>query len=245
MVPEVQIQLNQTNKPWFKRPWFISIVVLVVLWFGIPLLLRVFNIDDNNIVTTPSPEINLPMASIPITRLETSDDPWQGSPVAPLVIVEFGDFQCPFCKEAAPILKEVLKRYPEAVKFIYRDFPVSSIHSEAITAAEAANCAYRQGKFWQYHDALFERQDDLGSELYLALAQSLRLDTEEFSNCLSQHQALAEIQSDFSDGVAAGVSGTPAWFVNGRKIEGVLTLELWQKLIDYLIISEFKQKASQ
>lgn len=245
MTPEVQIQLKEAKKPWYKSAWFISIAGLVVLWFGIPLILNFFTGTQPAPAINPSAEINLPLSPVPRTSLETADDPWLGSPVAPVVIVEFGDFQCPFCRESVTIIKQVLKKYPEAVKIIYRDFPVVSIHPESVPAAEAANCAARQGKFWQYHDALFDNQDNLGTELYLSISRILKLNEEEFSQCLSQHQTLSEIQADLSVGVSAGINGTPAWFVNGRKVEGVLSLELWQKLIDYLVVEELEQKASQ
>ncbi len=234
---------NQPTKPWFKRAWFISLVVLVFIWFGSPLLLKLLYPNGLPLKVETSTELDLPVAQIPLNRIQTPDDPWFGSPVAPVVIVEFGDFQCPFCRQAVPIIKEVLRKYPEAVKIIYRDFPVSSIHAEAITAAEAANCAFKQGGneiFWPYHDGLFARQDNLGRELYLSLAQSLGLDMEVFTRCLNQHLTLAEIQDDVSDGLTAGVTGTPAWFINGRKIEGVIPIDIWQKIIDYIILNEFK-----
>ncbi|MDZ4229590.1 MAG: DsbA family protein, partial [Candidatus Veblenbacteria bacterium] len=159
------------------------------------------------------------------------------------VIVEFGDFQCPFCREAAPIMKEVLRRYPEAVRLIYRDFPVASIHTQAVAAAEAANCAARQkaDSFWKFHDALYENQDQLGAEFYLALAGSLGLDRDKFQSCLEQHLTLAEIHDDYTSGLEAGVQGTPTWFINGHKAEGALSLELWDQVIVSVLKNEFSR----
>ncbi len=235
-------QSNQmpTKKVWYRQPWFIALGVLAVIWFGLPLVLNLF-MPPLNINQSPSSKLDLPEAKVPVTQLQTTDDPLKGSPVAPIVIVEFGDFQCPFCRESAPIIKQLLAQYPEAIKLIYRDFPVSSSHPQAIAAAEAANCAHQQGSFWSYHDALFASQDSLGPDLYKTLAQSLRLDMTKFNNCLDKHLTLAEIQKDYAMGAAAGVTGTPTWFVNNYKLEGAITLDSWQKLIDYLIKATFTQ----
>lgn len=223
----------------YKQPWFIAVAVLIILWFGIPLLLKLINpAPTNNLTET----INLPVANVPLSLIETTDDPVKGSPIAPVVIVEFSDFQCPFCRESKPIIAEIIKQNPEAVKLIYRDFPVLTLHTEAVVAAEAANCAQKQGAFWGYHDSLFDNQESLGSELYLALAQSMNLNIEQFTNCLDNHLTLAEIQKDLSDGVAAGVTGTPTWFVNGRMVAGALTQESWQKIINSVIKEEFAGK---
>ena len=230
---------TRPSRQWFKRPWFIVLVLLVISWFGLPWALSFFGAESTETSFTNAPGLQPSLTDAPRSRLETADDPTIGSPVAPVVIVEFGDFQCPFCRAAAPIIKQVMSRYPEAVKLIYRDFPVAAIHSEAVGAAEAANCAHRQGAFWAYHDALFAQQAELSPELYLALAKSLRLESEAFERCLEQHLTLSEIQADFAEGIAAGVSGTPTWFVNGRKIEGALTLELWDKVIVNTLKNEF------
>ncbi len=238
-----QIDLNSQQKPWYKSAWFITLAVLIIIWFGSPLLLKLVDrgVEQTNFTQTPGamPEVT----DVPLSSIETTDDPWLGSPIAPVVIVEFGDFECPFCKESYPIIKKVLELYPEAVKLIYRDFPVTSLHSQAVPAAEAANCAFRIGgssAFWKFHNALYEQQDNLGPEFYSALAASLNLNQDNFDKCLSQHLTLAEIQTDLNDGLAAGIVGTPTWFVNGRKVEGAITLELWQQLIDYILVDQFK-----
>lgn len=239
--------LTDSSQSWFKRPWFIILVILLlVLWFG-PIIWFNF-MSTNKVESNFTPASNLEATTDQkkvFTDIATSDDPWLGSPIAPVVIVEFGDFQCPFCRQAAPIIKQVLSLYPEAVKLIYRDFPVVSIHDQALPAAEAANCAFRQGgqsAFWQFYDSLYTQQENLSPELYRSLAAALKLDQTNFERCLNQHLTLAEIQADLSDGVSAGVRGTPTWFVNGRKIEGALTLDLWQQVIDSTLRREFRTK---
>jgi protein-disulfide isomerase len=243
MAQDYATNLMPVKKSWYKQPWFIAIVIFLILWFGLPLILNLFGAS----LFAPKPAArpgvySLPKTDFPRSRLETADDPSKGSPMAPVVIVEFGDFQCPFCRESVPIIKQVLQEYPEAVRLIYRDFPVSAIHTEAISAAEAANCAHKQGAFWNFHDALFARQENLGRELYLALAESLKLNLSDFKRCLDNHLTLAEIQADFSDGAAAQVTGTPSWFINGRKVEGTLTIELWRQVIDSVIREEFASR---
>lgn len=222
-----------------------GLAVLVIIWFGVPLLLNLFGGDEAVAPHGGSGNINAPQAKVSREQLETSDDPAKGSSIAPIVIVEFGDFQCPFCRESVPIINEVLRLYPEAVRLIYRDFPAADIHPEAVSAAEAANCAGRQDKFWPYHDALYSRQDELGEEVYLALARSLRLDENDFSQCLSRHETLSDIQSDFNDGVRAGVRGTPTWFVNGRHYAGTLPLDVWKKIIETNIRQEFSARRAE
>lgn len=239
-----QENLNIKHKRWYKSPWFITLVILAIVWFGVPLLLKLFDNGGGQNNFTQAPVVGSELTDVPLSSIETADDPWLGSPIAPVVIVEFGDFECPFCKESQPIIKKVLELYPEAVKLIYRDFPVSAIHPQAVAAAEAANCAYRAGgssAFWKFHDSLFAQQDNLGPELYSALAASLNLNQDDFEKCLNQHLTLAEIQADLNDGLSASIVGTPTWFINGHKVEGAITLELWQQLIDYILTNQFKQ----
>lgn len=225
-------------KHWYKRPW-VWILLFLIIWFGVPFLLEIF---WGNKLTTTDELARLNESKIQISdnikNVVTSDNPSLGPVTAPVVIVEFGDFQCPYCKQAVPELKKVLLKYPEAVRLIYRDFPLSEIHSEAIPAAEAASCAAAQGKFWSYHDALFENQDVLTATIYDSIAQSLSLDLEKFKRCQEGHLTLSKIQEDFAAGVAAGVEGTPTFFVNGHAVAGVLTLEVWDKII----IAAMKEK---
>lgn len=228
------------KKSWYKRWWFITLIIILGLWFLLPWLMRIFgnNLAENNNFTP------LPGASgdtSQIVNVETVDDPQIGFAAAPVTIVEFGDFECPFCKQAAPIIKQLLANYPDTIKIIYRDFPVGSIHTNALPAAVAANCAASQGKFWEFYDALYAGQDNLGVNLYNSLAQSFKLNTSLFSTCLSSANIVAEIEQDFRDGAAAGVRGTPTFFVNGRKIEGALPYDLWVQVITAAVAEKFSK----
>jgi protein-disulfide isomerase len=162
------------------------------------------------------------------------DDPVKGDPNAPITIIEFSDFQCPFCgkfyRETLPQIKE---KYIDTgkVKLIYRDFPLS-FHENAQSAAEAAECANEQGKFWEYHDLLFEKQQDLSVENYKQWAEELGLDMEQFNECLDSGKYADEVTNDFSDGQAAGVTGTPAFFINGKKVSGAQPFSVFEQIIE-------------
>jgi len=163
------------------------------------------------------------------------DDPVLGNPNAPVTIVEFGDFQCSFCgrffKTTITQIKESYVKNGD-VKIVYRDFPLSSIHPMAEKAAEAAECANEQKKFWQYHDKLYENQESLSVDNFKVWAKDFGLDSDRFNKCLDSGKYADEIKKDFNDGVAAGVQGTPASFINGRFIEGAVPFEQFQSVIE-------------
>lgn len=163
------------------------------------------------------------------------DDPFLGNPDAAVTIVEFGDFQCPFCGRFFKTTeREIIEAYVKTgkAKFVYRDFPLSSIHEEAQKSAEASECADEQGKFWEYHDLLYQRQDQLSVTHYKAWAVELGLDTSQFNQCLDSGKYFEEVQKDFRDGQAAGVRGTPGTFVNDRLVEGALPFAQFQTVIE-------------
>ncbi|OHA04032.1 MAG: hypothetical protein A3J58_03370 [Candidatus Sungbacteria bacterium RIFCSPHIGHO2_02_FULL_52_23] len=167
----------------------------------------------------------IPAISESMIQALADDDPFLGDPSAPVTVVEFGDFQCPFCGkffEAAE--QDIIKTYVKTgkVKFVFRDFPLNSIHEEAQKSAEAAVCAHEQGQFWKYHDLMFGRQGQLSLKNYKAWAREIGLKTAQFDQCLDSGKYAAEIEKDLQDGIQAGVSGTPATFVNGRLISGAV-----------------------
>ncbi|HME72333.1 MAG TPA: thioredoxin domain-containing protein [Myxococcota bacterium] len=158
-----------------------------------------------------------------------ADGPARGPQGAPVTIVEFSDFECPFCRRAETTVKQVLDRYQDQVRFVYRHFPLE-IHPRARPAAEAAACADEQGRFWDYHEKLFSGGlEDADLQRY---ASELGLDTAAFQQCVSQHKTKDVVSSDFEAGKAAGVSGTPAFFVNGIMISGARPVDSFTKVID-------------
>jgi len=170
----------------------------------------------------------------PVVRVPVSIEsaPVRGAADAPVTLVEFSDFHCPFCRQAQTTLKAILDRYPGKVKHAFRDFPVDALHPQARKAAEAARCAKDQGKFWSYHDTLFANAPNGALADLSRYASDIGLDVPAFERCLSAGTHRESVQRDYEDGVRLGVSGTPAFFVNGRLISGAQPLEAFTKLIE-------------
>lgn len=159
-----------------------------------------------------------------------AQDPFFGPENAEVTIVEYSDFQCPYCTRVVPTINQIKEKYGDRVKIVFKDFPLSS-HPYAQKAAEAAQCAHEQGRFWEYHDTLFANQGSLGIASLKQYASGLGLDTEQFNSCLNSGKYAAEVQEDFSDGRAAGVSGTPTFFINGKKLVGAQPFSVFESAI--------------
>jgi protein-disulfide isomerase len=166
-------------------------------------------------------------------RVEVADGgrPVRGSGSAPVEIIEFSDFQCPFCQRANPVVEQVLKTYDGKVKFVYRHFPLPN-HPNARPAAEAAACAEAQGKFWEYHDRLFANPAKLTDADLKAHAAAIGLDASKFNPCVDNRQQKAGVDADIAAADAVGVTGTPAFFVNGRSLEGAQPFDAFKRVID-------------
>jgi protein-disulfide isomerase len=162
----------------------------------------------------------------------TSADHIQGDPNAAVILVEYGDYQCPYCGEAYPIVKEVQDHFGEKLGLVFRNFPLTRTHPEAESAAETAEFAGTHGQFWEMHDALYENQNALGPEFYLAAAQSFGLPGAELSEALRQHAFKAKIRGDFRGGLKSGVNGTPSFFINGTRHDGAFDFESLVAAID-------------
>ncbi|HTB28127.1 MAG TPA: thioredoxin domain-containing protein [Steroidobacteraceae bacterium] len=148
--------------------------------------------------------------------------PVRGPTNAPVTIVEFSDFQCPFCGRLEPALVRVLAKYPTQVRLVYRNYPLPELHPQAEKAAEAALCAREQGMFWEMHDLLFAEQQALGGDDLKDKAHRLGLDAEKFAQCLDSGQMRSAVEVDVKDGEALGIQGTPANFINGRFLSGAV-----------------------
>ena len=155
----------------------------------------------------------------------------RGSPQAPVMIVEFSDFQCPFCRKVQSALKNLLEKYQGQLSLAYRDFPLRGMHSQAELAAEASRCALEQGRFWEYHDFLFGNPDKLNRSGVAGMAQSLGLDEKQFDACLSSGKYTKQIEQDLQDGIRAGVEGTPGIFINGILLSGAQPEAAFEKII--------------
>ncbi len=154
------------------------------------------------------------------TEVATAGFPTRGPAGAPVTIVEFSDFECPYCGGLFPTLKEIEKNYGEKIKIVYRQFPLTNIHPYAQKAAEASLCANDQKRFWEFHDSLFGNQRELSVADLKQRAVNLKMDAAIFNQCLDSGKHAAAIQTDLQEGAKAGVTGTPALFINGRLLSG-------------------------
>ena len=149
----------------------------------------------------------------------------QGPAEAAVTLVEYGDYQCPYCGAAYPIIKEVQARMGESLRFVFRNFPISTSHPHAEQAAEAAEAAAHQGRFWDMHDLLYENQSRLGEEDLRSYAKELELDVPTFDRELAEHVHAERVREDFMSGVRSGVNGTPTFYVNGARHDGSYEIE--------------------
>jgi protein-disulfide isomerase len=167
----------------------------------------------------------------PTVEVATEGEPTLGPGNAPVTIVEFSDFQCPYCRQAQSTVKRLMAEYEGKIKLVFRDFPLRNIHPQAQKAAEAAQCAAEQQKFWPYHDKLFSSTNLQMDELK-KFAQELELNLEQFTTCLDSGKSAAGIDTDMEAGQQAGVNATPTFFVNGSPLSGAASYERFKELVD-------------
>jgi len=215
-----------------KRIFIFLLILGVIL-----ILVAFFNSVRSNSVssyekiikqTQTKTEINTKTLSAPTV---TAADPVLGPTNAQITIVEYADFRCPHCAETNFELKKIREAYPDKVLLVWKDFPFLPPVNVTWLAHEAARCAEKQGKFWEYHDALFMNQDDLSRENLLALAKEFKLDENLFVQCLESGQTKPLIQRAFEEGKSLGVDGAPYFFVNGEKLNGEMTVERIKDLL--------------
>jgi protein-disulfide isomerase len=151
-------------------------------------------------------------------------DHMQGAAKAPVTLVEYGDYECPYCGEAYPVVKKLQEPLGDQLRFVFRNFPLAEAHPNAEHAAEAAEAAGAQGKFWEMHDLLYENQDALDDEDLVRYAKALRLDVPRFVKEMEAHTYAERVREDFSSGVKSGVNGTPTFFINGVRHDGPFDL---------------------
>jgi protein-disulfide isomerase len=236
----------------FKRSYFFS--VLSVLTFGLGLLVGFFiwgyratpKATANVVVDQPAAQGEIQQAvPTPTPRIVRYDIPTDGYPSlgpadAPIVLVEFSDYQCPFCQKwYQEVYGPLLEAYPDKIRLVYRNLPLTSIHPEAMPAALAAMCAGDQDAYFPYHDKLFSGQFELGRDAYVQYATDLGLDVPKFTACLEQNPYQDFIQTDMDFSTKLGVRSTPTFFVNGMAIVGAQPLEVFKMVIDRELAGEF------
>jgi len=166
-----------------------------------------------------------------VYNIPLSNSPVRGPSDAKVTVVEFADYQCPFCGQAEGLMSQVLASYPKEVRLVYKQFPLSTIHPQAMAASKAALAAGRQGKYWEMHDLIFRNQRDLSPEMLTQLAESLQLDVMQFEKDMESPEVLAQISREQQEGKSADVVGTPTIFVNGKRLMN-RSLDGFKQMID-------------
>ena len=178
------------------------------------------------------PPIRVVMDAPRTTVTVNPDDPSEGKADAPVTVVEFSDFQCPFCLRVMPTLKQLRMKYGDRIRLVWKDFPLTQIHPQAFVAAQAGNCAREQGKFWEYHDKLFANQSALQPDALKKYAADAGLDAAKFNQCLDTSKYEARVQDALATGSRLGIGSTPTVYVNGRMINGAQPIEVFESVID-------------
>lgn len=240
---------SEPIKPWYKTikglllVFFLSLIILGALFFTGLFFYYTWQIKYGNAgkLTEQFSSQKFSQSSALIGSSESfseaeiknyirSFNPVLGSNQAPIKIMAFVDFECPYCREAYPIFKNISDKYSSVIQVIFKHIPLVDIHPNSAEAALAAACAQEQGKFWTFYDQLFI--DPSLSEIGIKqIAEAISLDMDKFNNCWGLNKYQTQVEQDMQDAVFLGVRGTPTYFVNGLKVEGVPTLVEWDKII--------------
>lgn len=196
---------------------FVLLIVVSIGFFtkGFGLFDKAGGVDDNS-------RIHVPLGN----------DPFKGNFNASVLIVAFSDYDCPFCRKAENTMNNIFEKYSEDVVYLFKDMPLTSIHPDAYNAALAAECAKEQDKYWEYHDYLYEHNDQLDPQYLKEYANLLGLDTEQFNDCFATQKYKGEVDKDIQTARMVGVTGTPTFFINGIKIVGAQAEEEFIKVIN-------------
>ena len=225
---------------WYASGWGVTLLVMLVVVvslvvvFAWQVVLYMQNSVDDTTNTNTQPVTQIVPSS---QDYIVADAPSTGSRLAKVKVVEFGDFQCPYCRQMQQIVRRIQADYGDRIYFEYRDFPVSEIHPQAQKAAEAGRCAFEQAnaKFWALHDKMFQNQDHLTVPDLKAYATQVGLDSTRFDACLDSGRTADRVGVDFQAGLDAGLPGTPTFFINGYQMSGVLPDSVLRQAIDYLL----------
>lgn len=233
----------------FKRSHFYSILTVLAFVAGVLVGYVVWGFDSAKEIPVVTAQTEGLVVEAPVTQepqfvrydIASEGFPSIGPENAPITIVEFSDYQCPYCRRwHDEVYQPLLNAYPGKIKLVYRQLPLTSIHPDAFPAAEAAMCAGEQNAYWQFHDKLFGG-DSLGASLYTQYAEDLGLDMQGFETCIADHKYQDAIQSDLDFAVNLGVRSTPTFFINGLAVVGAQPLSVFQQVIDQELAGEIPQ----
>ncbi|MBL7058311.1 DsbA family protein [Patescibacteria group bacterium] len=227
------------NIKWYQKIWgrillgILTIIIAYLLAFSLYVFKLIGSIKNRaNITQTSIPSAtSLDMTKIRATA-ENKLSYSIGAANPKITIVEFSDFECPYCKETQPIIQSIVKKYPNDVKLIFRDLP---LHDDSKQLAILARCAGEQQKFWPMHDFIFENQGNVNEENLSTMAKSININVSNFSSCLNSEKHTKLIEKDVNDAILLNISGTPAWIINGYKIEGSLPASTWEQIINRIL----------
>ena len=243
-LPEPTFEPEETFT--FKRSHFYAVMTVFAFAAGILLGYVIWGFDSAREIPVVSAQAGGPVVEAPVTaetqfpRYDVASEgfPSIGPENAPITIIEFSDYQCPYCRRwHEQVYQPLLNAYPGKIRLVYRQFPLTSIHPDAFPAAEAAMCAGEQNAYWQFHDLLFS-SDALGSSVYSSYAQELGLDVQTFEACIEDHKYQDAIQSDLDFAVDLGVRSTPTFFINGLAVVGAQPLDVFKQVIDKELAGE-------
>ncbi len=210
---------------------FIAIAGFLVLFI---FFIKIINLTDSYQPTTDKQQQttnNLNLKSEIYSPQVNFTDPVFGEKDAANTIVVYSDFQCPYSKQAAGIFGQLVADYPQKVKIIWKDFPNTQNHPLAFLAAQAARCAKEQNKFWEYHNLIFQNQEQLSPSLFIQIADELNLNKAEFADCLQNEKTKTKVQSNLNEALALKLDGTPALFINGTLYNGKISYESLEEMI--------------
>jgi protein-disulfide isomerase len=230
----------------FKRSHFYAVITVLAFAVGVLLGYVVWGFNpegQRNAQTAAQPAGPVVEAATQAPQYRRYDIPTDGfysigPKDAPITIVEFSDYQCPFCRRwHQEVYQPLLAAYPGKIKLVYRNLPLTSIHPDALGAAEAAMCAGEQDAYWPYHEKLFS-SETLGTQTYIQYAQDLSLNMDKFQTCISDHKYQAAVESDSDFAINLGVSSTPTFFINGLAVVGAQPLDVFKQVIDKELAGE-------
>jgi len=190
-----------------------------------------FQVYIEELKTKYNVKITLPYPDLPRQEVSADDDPFLGTDGAPIEIIQFAEFQCPYCGKVGDTMEKLLAEYPGKLKIVYRDFPLG-FHDRAIPAAIAANCAGEQDKYWDMHGILMKNQTKLQDTDLAGFAKEVGVEMDKWSTCLKDPAQEAEVKKDMEDASAVGVTGTPAFFINGVLLSGAVPFDQFKSIID-------------
>lgn len=223
------------NSSGFHRPLIYSVLLVSVFVLGLISGFLIWGGSTPVAANTPEAE----QQQVTRYSIEEGGNPSIGPADAPITIIEFSDYQCPYCQKwESEVFQRLLDEYPTQVRIVYRDFPLNSLHPQASSAANAANCAGEQDSYFLYHDKLFSYDYDLGKDTYLTYARELKLDMNSFTACLESDRYAEEVSADISYAVELGIQSTPTFFINGLYMVGAQPYETFKKLIDQELAGE-------